>query len=102
MPWVDPLKDVNAIAKKLEIGLTTQTEELAERGMDFEDWCAIKAQEKAIKDRYGLVDEEMTEPQLGPEDFEKDDKPPAELPPAEPEPKRIPRKRKKQMRRSPS
>jgi capsid protein len=100
MPWVDPLKDISAIAKKMEIGLTTQTEELAERGIDFEDWCAIKAQEKNIKDQYGLVDEEVTASETLPEDDPEESPPVTEFAPP-PEPKRLPRKRKKQMRRNP-
>jgi lambda family phage portal protein len=54
MPWVDPMKDIGAIEKEIQIGLTTQKRELAKRGVDFEDWCAEKQQEKEILERYGL------------------------------------------------
>lgn len=87
MPWVDPLKDINAIAKEIELGLTTQTEVLAERGKDISDWCATKAQEMVVKGSFGLLDETEEE------------EPPTNGDRLEDEPKRIPRKQKKRLKR---
>jgi hypothetical protein len=71
MPWVDPTKDIGAIEKEIQIGLTTQKRELAKRGVDFEDWCAEKQQEKETLERYGLeapMAEDAPQPEMKPEE----------------------------------
>jgi capsid protein len=105
MPWVDPLKDINALKTEIEIGLKTQTEILAERGIDFTDWCEIKAQEMAIAERYGIQLAPVEDsPALTPDDFDDDDEPIKKLPPSDGDrlldspTKRVPRKQKKRQK----
>ena len=105
MPQVDPLKDVNSLKTELEIGTKTLTEILAERGIDFTDWCEIKAQEKAIAEQYGIQLAPVEEsPALPPEEVEDDDEQPEIVPPSDGDrlldspPKRVPRKQKKRQK----
>jgi len=44
--WVDPQKDANATILKLSNGLTTYSEALAERGLDFEETMDQRASEQ--------------------------------------------------------
>lgn len=52
--WVDPLKDMLAIEKEIELNLTTQTDQAMQQGQDFEEIVQKKAQEIEILKEYGL------------------------------------------------
>lgn len=57
--WVDPLKDINAIQKEIEMGITTVGEVAAARGKDFEEVIAARIKEnKMLKDAGILTKEE--------------------------------------------
>jgi len=57
--WVDPLKDIKALEKELDIGLTTLKEAAAARGKDIEDLVAERSEEiKMLKDA-GIIADEM-------------------------------------------
>lgn len=57
--WVDPLKDINAIQKEIEMGITTISEVAAARGKDLEDVIAERVKEnKMLKDAGILTKEE--------------------------------------------
>ena len=60
--WVDPLKDMNAIAKELELGLTTKSEIVASRGKDFEEVLIQQKREKDMIEKI-LGKEVLNEPQ---------------------------------------
>lgn len=46
-PWVDPLKDAQAIEQLLALGLTTRTREANKQGLAFSDLLAERAAEEA-------------------------------------------------------
>lgn len=54
-PWVDPLKDVQASAIEMRLGLNTRTALCAERGLDFEEVLEQLAEEQALAEAYGVV-----------------------------------------------
>ncbi len=54
-PWVDPLKDVQADAIALRVGLTTRTQLCAEQGLDFEEVLEQLAAEDALAKEYGVT-----------------------------------------------
>ena len=55
--WVDPLKDIKALEKELDIGLTTLKEAAAARGKDIEDLVAERSEEiKMLKDAGIIAD----------------------------------------------
>lgn len=57
--WVDPLKDINALMKEIEMGITTIGEVAAARGKDLEDVIADRVKEnKMLKDAGILTKEE--------------------------------------------
>ena len=47
-PWIDPDKEVKASAHAVEAGLSTRTNELATRGLDFEEVVETLAAEKQV------------------------------------------------------
>jgi len=53
---IDPLKEVNAVEKRLNIGLRTLDQEIAEdSGSDFDTVTAQRAQERAVLAKAGLL-----------------------------------------------
>lgn len=57
--WVDPLKDINAIQKEIDMGITTIEEVAAARGKDLEDVIASRVKiNKMLKDAGILTKEE--------------------------------------------
>ncbi|QSH40935.1 phage portal protein [Lentisphaerota bacterium ZTH] len=59
--WVDPLKDANANAKKLELQVTSRRRICSEIGLDFDDVIAELEQEKKLLAQYGLTPELFNE-----------------------------------------
>ena len=53
-PWVDPLKDLQAAAMELKLGLNTRTRLAAERGFDFEENLQMLAREAALAKELGV------------------------------------------------
>lgn len=53
-PWVDPLKDMQANAHQLALGLTTRARLAAEEGEDLEDLFRELAEEQDLAKEYGL------------------------------------------------
>lgn len=53
--WVDPEKDVNAVALARQNGLTTLRRTLAEQGEDLEEMLAERAEEDALLKQYGIT-----------------------------------------------
>jgi len=56
--WIDPLKETNAVAKEIELGITTLSEVAKSKGKDFEAVVAQRVREREILKKAGLVDEE--------------------------------------------
>lgn len=56
--WVDPLKDINAIAKEIEMGITTISEVAAARGKDLEDVIAERIKENQMLKNAGILAKE--------------------------------------------
>lgn len=56
--WVDPLKDVNARGKRIELRLSTETDEAEDSGKDIEEIYASLAYEKALRKKMGIEDVE--------------------------------------------
>jgi lambda family phage portal protein len=52
LDWVDPLKDLGAVEKQISLGLTTRTQVLAEKGLDYSDILAERAKEIALEKKY--------------------------------------------------
>lgn len=46
-PWVDPLKETQALGNEIDRGLKTHAEALKERNIDHEDWMTRRGQEIA-------------------------------------------------------
>jgi len=72
--WVDPLKEAQATAVKLEAGLTTLRDECAAQGKDWEDLLDQRALELDRMRELGIV----MEVQEGEDEPESDDEPAAE------------------------
>ncbi len=53
-PWIDPVKDIEAASKAIELGVTTRSEVAAENGKDFEEITATLGREKTMRDAAGL------------------------------------------------
>jgi capsid protein len=53
-PWVDPLKDVQAITLEIQNGLGTNEENLNARGLDLEDVYNQRKREQDLADDLGL------------------------------------------------
>jgi len=53
---VDPLKEITAIEKKIKLNLTTETDVANSEGEDYEDILRKKADEIALKEKYGVPD----------------------------------------------
>lgn len=56
--WVDPVKDVRAHQIELEMGSTSLTNILAQKGIDIEEHFATLAAEKELRQKYGIAEEE--------------------------------------------
>jgi lambda family phage portal protein len=52
--WIDPLKDVQAAVLERENGLNTLSNQLAERGMDYEETIDTLAQEQVYAKKKGV------------------------------------------------
>jgi len=61
---VDPLKEIQAIEKKIKLNLTTETDVANSEGQDYEQVLAKKQQEKELKDKYGVPDFNYIEAEL--------------------------------------
>jgi len=55
--YVDPLKEINAKAKEVELGVTTLTEIAKSKGKDFADIVRQRSEEMKILKEAGLLDE---------------------------------------------
>lgn len=112
-PWVDPLKDTNARRIEMEMGVNNQTRILAEKGIDLEEFYAELAREQELRKKYGLElvaetepDNVVAMPEPEPETLEEEETE-TEMDDGEeegeeivtPPPKRLPRKRKKQLKK---
>jgi lambda family phage portal protein len=53
-PWVDPLKDANAIGVLLSLGLTTRTREANKQGLSFSALVDERAEEEAYLEAKGV------------------------------------------------
>lgn len=56
--WVDPLKDINALMKEIEMGITTIGEVAAARGKDLEDVIADRVKENEMLRKAGILTKE--------------------------------------------
>lgn len=56
--WVDPLKDINALMKEVEMGITTIGEVAAARGKDFEEVVAARVKENEMLKKAGILTKE--------------------------------------------
>ena len=56
--WVDPLKDIRAVEKELELGISTLQEVLAKRGKDLEEVIAQRKRENEMLKEAGIIQEE--------------------------------------------
>ena len=54
-PWVDPLKDANAIGVLLSLGLTTRTREANKQGLSFTALVDERAAEEAYLEQQGVT-----------------------------------------------
>jgi len=61
---VDPLKEITAIEKKIKLNLTTETDVANSEGQDYEQILQKKAQEQALKEKYGVPDFSLIEASL--------------------------------------
>lgn len=61
-PWVDPLKDANAIGVLLSLGLTTRTREANKQGLSFTALVDERAAEEAYLEAKGVVLGEVAAP----------------------------------------
>lgn len=52
--WVDPQKDINASIEAINNGLSTSTQILSEKGLDIEEVYQQLANEKKLREKYGL------------------------------------------------
>ena len=53
-PAIDPTREAKALDMDIKAGRSTQTAQLAERGMTFEDWARQRKREAEILKKYGL------------------------------------------------
>ena len=58
--WVDPLKDMLAAEKAIELGITSRTRLAARRGVDFEEVIADQVRERRIMEAAGLDTDDGT------------------------------------------
>jgi lambda family phage portal protein len=76
--WVDPWKDVAARGKRIELRLSTETDEAEDSGRDIEEIYATLAYEKSLRKKMGLTDEKENKFDYGDiDDAENDSKVPA-------------------------
>ncbi len=54
--YIDPTKEAQAALMRIDGQLSTATREAELQGMDFEDVVAEQAEEKALRERYGVPD----------------------------------------------
>lgn len=59
--WVDPLKEINAVAKEVELGITTLTEVAKSKGKDFEEIVRQRVRENETLRAAGLIDANSAE-----------------------------------------
>jgi lambda family phage portal protein len=52
--WVDPIKDIEAIDRAIQIGLTSRRAEVAKKGGDIRDIAKEQQQDLALESQYGL------------------------------------------------
>lgn len=64
LPWIDPLKEVNADVTALEAGLTSRTRLCRERGQDFYQITDERAEEEAYLASKGLVSKPASNAEL--------------------------------------
>jgi lambda family phage portal protein len=55
MGWIDPLKEADAVGRRLELGITTLESECAATGEDWEDVLDQQAREKQRREDLGLL-----------------------------------------------
>lgn len=53
--WVDPLKDIKALEKEIDMGLTTLKKAAASRGDDIEDLISEREEEIKMLEKAGIV-----------------------------------------------
>lgn len=51
---VDPLKEITALEKLIDMNLSTETDEALARGYNYEDILIKKKQEKELREKYGI------------------------------------------------
>ena len=67
--WVDPAKDVAAVEKALELGLTSKQREARKRGTTFEELVEETAQDNAFAESAGVTfGDKAPEPEAAPEE----------------------------------
>ena len=54
-PWIDPLREVEALKDAVRCGFKTQREVLAEQGLDLDDVMTSLSEEREIAESYQLV-----------------------------------------------
>ncbi len=54
-PFVDPAKDLQAIEQELTLGLTTEIQLCAERGLNYEDILKERAEVRRLQAKYGEI-----------------------------------------------
>lgn len=64
--WVDPLKDIDASARGVELGISTRTDAAAAQGRDFGDVVKRLAEEEQIMKDAGLSSSTVPAPALPP------------------------------------
>lgn len=75
--WVDPAKEAQAAEKEIALGISTRTEILASRGLDFAEVAAELGEEKKLLESLGLgqsaPQDDSTKPPAEEEDEDDDD-----------------------------
>lgn len=56
--WIDPLKEIKAVAQEIELGITTLTEVAKSKGKDFETLVQQRLKENEMLRKAGLLSEE--------------------------------------------
>lgn len=59
--WIDPFKEINAVAKEIELGITTLSEVSKSKGKDFEEIVQQRVREREVLIKAGLVDSESAD-----------------------------------------
>jgi len=72
-PWVDPVRDIDAAARGIELGISTRTDAAAAQGRDFNDIVKRLQEEEKILVEAGLKPDNTMAP--SPEDESPDEEP---------------------------